>query len=477
MTKASRGLVVAGIASGVGKTTVALALISGYRRRSLVVQPFKCGPDFIDGGHHTRASGRASRNLDGWMFTVEGNREIFRQGSAQADLCVVEGVMGLFDGVDGRSNSGSTAEMARWLDLPVILVVDASAIARSAAALVHGFSTFDPVLEVAGVIFNRVAGPAHYQLLEDALASGTRVRAFGYLPRRKDIEIPERHLGLVTADEDAVPTSTLDLLADLAEQTIDLTGLLEAARPTSAQTADVPPDSPVTVRIGVARDKAFSFYYQDNLDALRRAGAEMVEFSPLDDARLPDAVDALYFGGGYPEVFAQQLAANQSMMADVRRAAEEGLPIYAECGGLMYLAHEIVTRTGPVRMARVLPLSVEMTEKLVNFGYTEVSFVSDCLLGVAGSRARGHSFHCSKIGDAGNLECVYRARNSRTKHEEPEGFRVKNVLASYIHLHFLTNPAMARAFVEHAEDWKSSRMYRPGQDVRSEAGISGVRNS
>ena len=231
------------------------------------------------------------------------------------------------------------------------------------------------------------------------------------------------------------------------------------------------------VRIGVARDKAFSFYYQDNLDALRRAGAEIVKFSPLDDAQLPDAVDALYFGGGYPEVFAQQLAANHSMMADVGRAAEEGLPMYAECGGLMYLAHEILTRTGRVPMARVLPLSVEMTETLVNFGYTEVSFVSDCLLGVTGSRARGHSFHCSKIRDAGTLECVYRARNSRTKHEEPEGFRVKNVLASYIHLHFLSNPGMARAFVEHAEDSKSTRMFRPGRDVRSEAGIRTVHNS
>jgi cobyrinic acid a,c-diamide synthase len=477
MTKASRGLVVAGVASGVGKTTVALALISAYRRRGVVVQPFKCGPDFIDGGHHTRASGRPSRNLDGWMFSVEGNREIFWQGSARADLSVVEGVMGLFDGVDGRSNTGSTAEMACWLGLPVILVVDASAIARSAAALVHGFSTFDPALEVAGVIFNRVAGPSHYRLLEDALAGGTRVRALGYLPRRSDIEIPERHLGLVTAHEDAAPTSKLNLLADLAEQTIDLNGLLEAARATSAETADVPRDSPVRVRIGVARDKAFSFYYQDNLDALRRAGAELVEFSPLDDARLPGAVDALYFGGGYPEVFAQQLAANQSMLAEVRAGAGEGLPIYAECGGLMYLAQEIVTRTGPVRMAAVLPLSVEMTDKLVNFGYTEVSFVSDCVLGSAGCRARGHSFHFSKIGDSGTLECVYRARNSRTKHEEPEGFRVKNVLASYIHLHFLSNPAMARAFVEHAEEWKSTRLFRPGQDVRSAAGISGMRNS
>ena len=467
----------AGIASGVGKTTVALALTAAYRRRGVVVQPFKCGPDFIDGGHHTRASGRASRNLDGWMLSAERNLEIFSRGSEKADLSIVEGVMGLFDGVDGRSNTGSTAEIAQWLGLPVILVVDASAIARSVAALVHGFSTFDPALKLAGVVFNRVAGPSHYRLLQDALASGAGVRAFGYLPRRKDIEIPERHLGLVTADEDAVPASTFALLADLAEETIDLKDLLEAAAPTSGQPDVVRPDSRATVRIGVARDKAFSFYYQDNLDALRRAGAEIVEFSPLDDARLPQAVDSLYLGGGYPEVFAQELAANRSMMANVRGAAEQGLPIYAECGGLMYLAREIITRSGPIPMAAVLPLSVEMTEKLVDFGYTEVSLVSECLLGAAGSRARGHSFHFSRIRDAGSLENVYRAQRARTKHEEPEGFRLKNVLASYIHLHFLSNPAMAHAFVRYAEDWRASRMYPGAEDVRSDSGATGVRNA
>ena len=475
MTKASKGFVVAGIASGVGKTTVALALIAACRRRGLVVQPFKCGPDFIDGGHHTRASGRASRNLDGWMLTKETNREIFLRSSATADLSVVEGVMGLFDGVNGRSDAGSTAEIARWLDLPVILVVDASSIARSVAALVHGFASFDPALKLAGVVFNRAAGPSHYQLLQDALDSRTSVQAFGYLPRRKEIEIPERHLGLVTADENVVPASTLALLGELAEETIDVNELLEAAASAAGMTNPGPTDRRATVRIGVARDEAFSFYYQDNLDALRKAGAEVVEFSPLHDARLPQAVDGLYWGGGYPEVFAQELATNRSMIAEVRRAAEEGLPIYAECGGLMYLAREIVTKTGAVPMAAVLPLSVEMTEKLVNFGYSEVSLVSDCLLGVAGSQARGHSFHFSRIRDIGNLEMVYRAKSARTGHEEPDGFRVKNVLASYIHLHFLSNPAMAQAFVQYVEHWRSLRRLAV-QDVRSEADARGVRN-
>ncbi|HXW92204.1 MAG TPA: cobyrinate a,c-diamide synthase [Terriglobales bacterium] len=472
MAEAKKGFVVAGSASGVGKTTVALALIAAYRRRGLVVQTFKCGPDFIDGGYHARAGGRASHNLDGWMLSAETNREIFFRGGEAANLMVVEGMMGLFDGVDGRSNRGSTSEIARWLGLPVILVVDASSMARSAAALVHGFATFDPSLRVAGVVFNRVAGPSHFQLLAEALSGGTPVRPLGYLPPSREIEIPERHLGLVTAREEAVPSSIFSLLGELAEQTIDLDALWELAAPISAQNAAVTSERRATVRIGVARDKAFSFYYEENLDALRRAGAEIVEFSPLADSGLPRGVDAVYFGGGYPEVFAMELAANQSMMRDVRAMAEEGLAMYAECGGLMYLAREIVTPTGPpVPMAAVLPLSVEMTERLVNFGYSEVSFTSDCLLGAAGGQARGHGFHCSRIRDAGQLESVYRAKNWRTKREEREGFRRKNVLASYIHLHFLSNPAMAHAFVESVERARSSRGLQFADQVPPSSGV------
>lgn len=461
-----KGFVVAGIASGVGKTTVALALMSALRKRGLAVQPFKCGPDFIDGGHHMRASGRQSRNLDGWMLSAGTNRDILSRSCEDADVCVVEGVMGLFDGVDGSSDTGSTAEIAKWMGLPVILVVDASSAARSVAALVHGFATFDRALNLAGVIFNRVAGPSHYRLLHDAVTSGTRVRPLGYLPSQNEIGIPERYLGLFTASEDLVPSSTFALLGELAEHNIDIDRLLESVSISFAPISNSFQQGAATVRIGVARDKVFSFYYEDNLDALRRAGAEIVEFSPLKDSQLPKAVDALYFGGGYPELFARELAANQSMIQQVRRAAEANLPIYAECGGLMYLGRDIVTRdASSVRMAGVLPIQVEMTERLVNFGYTEVSFTSDCLLGNVGSKARGHSFHCSKICDAQPMEHVYQTMNSLTKREEREGFRVRNVLASYIHLHFQSNRDIAQSFVQYLKSAKARRTVQEANNI------------
>jgi cobyrinic acid a,c-diamide synthase len=473
----SKGLIIAGPASGVGKTTVTLAVMAALRKRGLAVQPFKCGPDFIDGGHHGRVCGRASRNLDGWMLSAEANRKIFRRGAAGAHVCVVEGMMGLFDGVEGKSEAGSTAEMAKWLGLPVILVVDASSMARSAAALVHGFENFDPAVKVAGVIFNKVAGAAHYQFLKDALATSTRALPLGYLPSDARIQIPERYLGLFTAGENLLPESALSLLGELAEDGIDVDKLLRCAAPIAGGAEDLRTENvrhgsglAGAIRLGVARDKAFCFYYEDNLDALREAGAEIVEFSPLADASLPADLDGLYFGGGYPELFAKELTENRGMLASIKSAAEAGLPIYAECGGLMYLAREIVTKEGAAfAMAGLLPLRVEMTDRLVNFGYTEASFTADCLLGQAGGKARGHSFHCSRIIDRGSIENVYRTRNSMTGREEPEGMRVKNVLASYIHLHFLSSPGMAGVFVENVLKAKRGLIAagREGDAVRS----------
>src|ERR1700730_8165249 len=227
--EASKSFVIAGSASGVGKTTVALSLMAALRKRGLAVQPFKCGPDFIDGGHHARVCGRTTRNLDGWMLTADANRRIFSRSAREADVCVVEGMMGLFDGVDGKSEAGSTAEIAKWLRLPGILVVDASSIARSAAALVHGFQTFDPDLKLVSVIFNRVGGPAHYRMLQDALITSTNAVPLGYLPRDERIHIPERYLGLFTAGENLMPESALSLLGELAEKSIDVDKLLECA--------------------------------------------------------------------------------------------------------------------------------------------------------------------------------------------------------------------------------------------------------
>jgi cobyrinic acid a,c-diamide synthase len=457
MTGRQKGFVIAGPASGVGKTTVTLSVMAALRKRGFTVQPFKCGPDFIDAGHHTRVCERATRNLDGWMLSADANRRVFYRNSLNADVCVVEGMMGLFDGVDGKSEAGSTAEIAKWLGLPVILIVDAFSMARSAAALVHGFEAFDPAVKIEGVIFNRVGGAAHYRMLKDALTTNTNAVPLGYLPGDERIRIPERYLGLVTAGENSLPDPMISLLCELAEHNIDLDELLErvtsiAVRPKLDRTEHPSHASADPICVGVARDKAFCFYYEDNLDVLREAGAKIVEFSPLGDSLLPNDLDALYFGGGYPELFAKQLTENRSMLTSIRRAAEEGRPIYAECGGLMYLAKEIVTKEGSsFPMAGVLPITVQMTDRLINFGYTEVSFTSDCLIGIAGGKARGHSFHCSRIVDAGPIEHVYRTRNSMTGGDEPEGLSVKSVLASYVHIHFLSCPGTAETFVKNVQ--------------------------
>ncbi|MGO8816564.1 MAG: cobyrinate a,c-diamide synthase [Terriglobia bacterium] len=423
MAKTIKGFVVAGPSSGVGKTTLALGLMAAFRKRGLQVQPFKCGPDFIDAGHHTRACGRPSRNLDGWMLSRDSNRDTFRRSVAGADVCIVEGVMGLFDGARGKSDVGSTAEMAKLLGLPVVLVVDASSVARSVAALVHGFETFDPQLETFGVIFNKVAGPTHYALLRDAVESACGAVPLGYLPRDPRIEIPERYLGLFTAGEDLLPDSSLAVLAEIVEEHIELDKLLACAASIVAPfTAEPSAPKIANVRLGVARDRAFCFYYEDNLDALRAAGAEIVEFSPLADAALPAGLDALYFGGGYPELYAGQLSANVGMIAAVKKFADGGGVIYAECGGLMYLANRIVARDGGVfPMAGILPLGVQMTDRLVNFGYAEVSLTADCLWGAAGARARGHSFHCSQIIEAGEMDRTYRVSYTLARREESEG--------------------------------------------------------
>jgi cobyrinic acid a,c-diamide synthase len=466
MAEMVKGFVVGGPASGVGKTTVTLALMAAFRKRGLCVQPFKCGPDFIDAGHHTRVCGRPSRNLDGWMLSADRNRDIFCRNAAGADVCIVEGVMGLFDGASGKSEAGSTAEMAKMLDLPVVLVVDASSVARSVAALVHGFETFDPEVKIRGVIFNKVAGRTHYALLRDAVESACRTAPLGYLPRDQRIQIPERYLGLFTAGEDLLPDSNLALLAEIAEGHIDLEKLLESAASFGAPSStghSAPASS--RVRVGVARDRAFCFYYEDNLDALRAAGAEIVEFSPLQDAALPARLDALYFGGGYPELCVNQLSTNREMLSAVKKFADEGGAIYAECGGLMYLANKIVTRdSGAFSMASILPLSVQMTDRLVNFGYAEVCLAQDCFWGAAGTRARGHSFHCSMITESGPMDQMYRVSYTLAKREEAEGFHIKNVLASYIHLHFLSCPRLAATFVENVQGSKQGTASKAAEE-------------
>jgi cobyrinic acid a,c-diamide synthase len=447
------GFLIAGTSSGVGKTTVTLAIIAALRRRGLIVQPFKGGPDFLDTGHHTRISGRVSRNLDTWMLSHESNRDVLRRASQGADVLIAEGMMGLFDGKSGADETGSSAEIAKLLKLPVVLVVDAGKSARSIAAVVLGFETFDPELPLAGMILNRVAGERHFKMLEAAIIARCSTPILGWLPREPSVSIPERHLGLHTAEEQ--PASELaqqiDALAKLAEEHLALDRLLalQCGLDLTAEPA-APSMAKPRVRIGVARDAAFTFYYEDNLDLLREEGAEIVPFSPLHDLMLPAGLDALYLGGGYPELHVEALSSNTSMLDGIRTFAASQRPIYAECGGMMYLADSLTTKEGQVfSMAGVLPLQVEMTARLVRFGYVAAEFTRDCLLGPAGTKIRGHSFHYSNISGTKNLFTNYQVDYSLSGRQEAEGFGTSagNILSSYIHLHFLANPIVAKHFI------------------------------
>ena len=456
----TRALVIAGVATGVGKTSITLGLLEALRRRGLRIQAFKVGPDFIDPGFHALATGRPSYNLDGWMCGREAVLACVARQSQDAHLAVVEGVMGCFDGIDGRSDAGSTAEIAKWLGAPVVLVVDAWASARSAAAVVRGFEGFDPALDLAGVIVNRVGGEAHGRMVLDAIADTCRATPLGAVAGDETLTLPERHLGLVTAAEGVLDAEKLRRLGDAVDRSVDLDRLLSLAREVppfeapgrgalpgecrSEQREGVPSRR---VRIGVARDAAFQFYYAENLDLLRESGAELHFWSPLDDHDLPD-VDGLYLGGGYPELHARRLSENAAVKKAVRRFAEAGRPVYAECGGLMYLAETLEDADGVAYpMAGVLPAGVRMRPRRMALGYTEVALTHDTPIGRAGAVARGHEFHYSTLDPVPDgVERVYRIAR-RGAPARAEGYRVGQTLMSYVHLHFASNPELPRAFV------------------------------
>jgi cobyrinic acid a,c-diamide synthase len=443
-----RVLVVAGVASGVGKTTVTLGLLEAFRRRGLTVQAFKVGPDFIDPGFHEIATGRPSYNLDGWMCGRDHARATLARRAADADLAIVEGVMGCFDGLDGTGDDGSTAQVAKWLGAPVVLVIDAEAAARSAAAVVLGFEHFDAELEIVGVVANRVAGDTHARFVQNAIAARCRAVPLGAIPRDAALTLPERHLGLVTAGEGPLTADTRRRLAEVVERSVDLDALWKVAAPLRiAPSGEAPPPVPLRARIGVARDTAFCFYYRDNLALLEAAGAELVLWSPLTDGALP-RVDGLYFGGGYPELHAAALAANKPVRDAVHAFADSGGPIYAECGGLMYLADALEDLDGATHdMVGLLPTIVRMRPRRLSLAYTEVTFTGATPLGDAGIAARGHEFHFSRIDPLPDaIPRAYRLRPRRGE-ERAEGYVVGRALMSYVHLHFASNPALADRFV------------------------------
>ena len=442
-------LVIAGISSNVGKTTVMVGLVRALRARGLKVGVFKCGPDYLDPTYHVRAAGAPCHNLDGWMMGREAVLSTFAHASQGADIAVIEGVMGLFDGASPTSGEGSTAEIAKWLQAPVLLVCDAGGMARSIAALAKGFSTFDPDLQISGLICNRLGSRGHLDLLRKATEGKPPV--LGGLPKEAALAFADRHLGLHSADRATVPEDVFVAWGDRVSEWCDVDAIVALA-----QSAPALPEIPAAARIvgegarcriGLAFDEAFHFYYDDNLRRLESLGAELVRFSPIHDARLPD-VDGLYFGGGYPEVHAEDLSRNLSMLKDVRSFAESQGPIYGECGGLMYLSNGIRTLDGTLHpMVGLIPGEAEMKDRLQALGYVEVETTDETMLGPAGLKFRGHQFRYSDFRLPAEVACTYHVRRRRGGEVFHEGYRQGHTLASYVHAHWASNPTLAQGFV------------------------------
>ena len=455
----TRAFIVGGTHSGCGKTLVSLGLMAACVRRGFTVQAFKAGPDFIDPGHHETVTGRPSHNLDGWMMGRDAVDDVFRRFAADADVAVVEGVMGLFDGYSGQDDAGSTAELAKWLGLPVVLVLDARSMARSVGALALGFASYDPDLTLAGALCNRVGSQRHKDLLFDALSGGPGsnpgqeiARPLGFLGRDEDLAVPSRHLGLVTAGDHALDTAAVDRLASWMEQGCNV-GRVLALCPELNLEAGLEPGvdaapSGVSPVIAVARDRAFCFTYHENLRLLEAAGARLEFFSPLADAAPPQA-DAVYLPGGYPELHAAELAANQGMVRGLRDLAASGGRIYAECGGFMYLMRSIVDASGREHpLCGVFDMSAAMDERFRALGYREVVTTGPSPFGPEWTMLRGHEFHYSHaVSRDPDATPVYKVMDRKGWLPESEGFIKGNVLGSYIHLHLASNPDAASAFV------------------------------
>ncbi len=466
-------ILIAGDRSSAGKTTISIGIMSVLKDMGYRVQPFKVGLDFIDPSYHTEVTGRYSRNLDGYLMSEDAIQEVYSHAVEGADIAVIEGVRGLFEGLEATSDIGSTAQIAKMLECPVILAINARSITRSTAALVSGYRSFDPEVNIVGVILNNIGSSRHGEKARTAIEAYTHTPVIGEIPRNDSMKISMRHLGLVPAMEGRRKVSdfeeNLKRIKTIIKDGIDISrfiSLASSARPLIKPEGSIfkPEASKDKIRLGVALDEAFNFYYRDNLELLELAGAKLIYFSPVNDSSLPQ-VDGLYIGGGYPELFARELEDNLSMRDSIRQSSAEGLPIYAECGGLMYLTQEIKTdvkgtgnynmaemESGTFGMVGAIPGRTLMGHKRV-VSYNVGSFVEDNVIGRAGARFIGHEFHHSEIADIPE-STVFAIRLSRGTgiKGELDGILVKNTMAAYAHLHAASYTEFAGSFVDFCSD-------------------------
>lgn len=431
-----------------GKSIVSIGLCGLFTRRGLSVQPFKKGPDYIDPSWLTAAANRSCRNIDPFLIAEEVWLTSFQRACQGADLAIIEAAMGLYDGFD-LDGLGSSAQVARLLGAPVILVVNTARMTRSIAAIITGYQRFEPDTGIAGVILNNVSGSRHEYKLVAAVERYCGIPVLGSIPRDHNLNIDERHLGLIPCKEVEDSASIIDRIQHCVEAHLDLDGILAiASKSETCSIADATESEGRTplVQIGVMVDKVFTFYYQENLEALHRAGANLVFIDSLRDQELPD-INGLYIGGGFPELFLEELEANSSLRQDIAQAIEDGLPVYAECAGLMYLCRAIHWRGRQYEMVGVIPGEVEICQKPQGHGYVVVEVTNDNPLFPIGLTLRGHEFHYSRLSKLNDLKFAYRVRRGRGIDGKVDAITYKNVLAAYTHLHALGVPQWAEAFV------------------------------
>ncbi|MCE0495662.1 cobyrinate a,c-diamide synthase [Vibrio salinus] len=443
-----KALLIGGTNSGSGKTTMTLGILRALSRRGLTVQPFKVGPDYIDTSWHTHVCGTKSRNLDAFMVPEKQLFDSFYYHSSKVYISVIEGVMGLYDGYGTDPYYCSSAGMAKSLGCPVILTLDGKAVSTSAAATVLGFQKMDPQLNIAGVLLNNVSTATHFELIKTAIEKYCHIPVLGRLPKLPDIELPSRHLGLVTVSEQAEFSDKWDQLADAMEAHVDLDKLIDIASLNRPETyrhpiPEVLIDKGKGLTLALAHDDAFNFYYEDNLEFLTATGVEIIPFSPLKDPSLPDA-DLIYLGGGYPEVYAEELARNSGLFSALRKAHDDGKAILAECGGLMYLGESIEDLQGKVhRMSGIFPGHSYMTSSLKRFGYCSARAESDTLLAARGESIRGHEFHYSDFKTTLDpVLTLTKERDGKELSRWQGGYQQKNTFGSYLHIHFAQNPQL-----------------------------------
>lgn len=455
----SRRILIAGTGSGVGKTTITIGLMAALRRKGICVQGFKCGPDFIDTSYHTAVTGRKSRNLDSWMLSPDYVREVLVRASEGADISIIEGVMGFYDGKDPLSDEGSSAEISILTGSPVVLVVDCSGMARSAAAMVKGYQALSGQVNIVGVIANKVGSEGHFHLIKAAVEAECKIPVIGYMTRDSEFEMPERHLGLVPSIERGELNDFFCALGERVATTVDVGRLYEL----SEKALELPKQNVSSlfttytnkkVRIAVAYDPAFHFYYEENLELLQKRGAELIFFSPLENEVVPLDVDGLYLGGGFPEEFAPKLSSNANSMDSVYHAVvKRGIPTFAECGGYMYLCKELVTAGGDsYPMVGVIPGIVQMQTRLAALGYREVKGMNRNFLLKEGEVAKGHEFHYSTFHHQTDLPAAFETKGMRGK--GTDGYISKNLVAGYTHIHFGSNPRIVDNWIQRCQEAK-----------------------